>query len=68
MATRENKIFQVECKRLLNKEDPLDRLILDLAKTKELDVNFVDTESNALVDSDKYSVRGVPKLRGKHSA
>lgn len=66
-GSQDKKAFQVECKRLLNKKDPLDRLILDMAKKKELDVYFVDTDVESKNVIDSYSVDNIPKRRGRHT-
>ena len=64
----DKKYFQVECKKLLDKNDPLDRIILEMANRKELDVYFVRTSEPVDVppESNRYSAKRLFH-RGRHS-
>jgi hypothetical protein len=49
-----NNILKVDYKQLLNKKDPIDKLILELAKSGELNIGVVQLKEE---DSDDYSYK-----------
>ena len=64
--TEGSKQTYSECKRLLNRRDPLDRLIFECVKTGELDIGFVPSQKPHSYP-DTYTRKSLPH-RGKHSA
>ena len=65
---RLQKTFDERFKKVLNKNDPFDQLILNLAKTGLLDVAVVDIGVKTKEFSDRhYSRKSLPP-HGKHSS
>lgn len=61
------KLSDVKYKKILNKKDPFDQLILELSQKGVLDVSAVGIGSEQPLDElDEYSRR--PVHRGKHSS
>ena len=65
--SKNNKLWESEYKKLLNKKDPLDKLILELAESGELKVDAVEVKEGNKNYLKKYS-RDLLLHRGKHTS
>jgi len=65
--SKNDKFWESEYKKLLNKKDPLDKMILELAEKGELKVNAVGVKSESGQALEKYSRDSLPH-RGKHTS
>ncbi len=52
---KDEDVWELEYKKLLNKKDPLDKQILELTKKGELDINIVELKEEIKKPSEKYS-------------
>ena len=66
-GSKNEKLWESEYKKLLNKKDPLDKLIFQVATNKELKVDFVNVEGHDKDNLKKYSRDSLPH-RGKHTS
>jgi len=63
---RDEKKGEIDYKKLFNKKEPLDNLILELAKKGELEIGVVTIDDDKK-HSDSYNVKSL-KHRGKHTS
>ncbi len=61
---KDENIWELEYRKLLNKKDPLDKQILELTKKGELDIKIVELKEDIKDPSEKYSYKSLPH-RGK---
>jgi len=61
---KDEDIWEIEYKKLLNKKDPLDNQILKLTKKGELEIKIVELKEDIKKPSEKYSHKNLPH-RGK---
>ena len=66
-SSKNDKLWELEYKKLLNKKDPLDKFILELAGNNELRINIVNVEGQDKDNLKKYSRDSLPR-RGKHTS
>ena len=66
-SSKNEKLWDLEYKKLLNKKDPLDQMILELVATNEIRVNFVEVEGKDKERLRKYSRDTLPH-KGKHTS
>ena len=67
MGSANNKKLESDYKKLLNKNDPLDKQIIMLAKEGELKISVVPIKAENEYSSEKYSYKHLPH-RGKHTS
>jgi hypothetical protein len=66
-SSKNEKLWESEYKKLLNKKDPLDQMILELVKENELRVNFVEVKGEDKVHHQEYSREKLPH-KGKYTS
>lgn len=64
--SKDEKKDEIDYRKLFNKKEPLDNLILELAKKGELEIGVVTIDDNKL-QSDNYNVKSL-KHRGRHTS
>ena len=67
MGSTNTDEWEVDYKKLLNKKDPLDKQILNLAKHGDLKVSVVEVKQPNEHASDNYSQSLIPH-QGKHTS
>ena len=66
-SSKNDKLWESEYKKLLNKKDPLDQLILELVETDKLRVDFVKVEGTDTEHLKEYSREKLPH-KGKYTS
>ena len=66
-SSKNEKLWDLEYKKLLNKKDPLDQMILELMDTNQIRVDFVQVEGEDKEHLKKYSRDNLPR-KGKHTS
>ena len=64
---KDEDVWELEYKKLLNKKDPLDKQILELTKKGELNIKIVELKEEIKKPSEKYSHKSLFH-RGKHTS
>ena len=65
--SKNRDLWEAEYRKLLDKKDPLDKAIIELAENHELKIDLVEVKEADRNQSDKYSRRSLPH-RGKYSS
>jgi hypothetical protein len=66
-GSKKYDLWEAEYRKLLNKKDPLDQAIIELAEKQELTIDLVDVKDEARNRSRSYSKNRLAH-RGKYSS